>query len=343
MDSLEPAGMKILFFDTHRYEKDVFRAANEAHGHDIVFAEVRLGPETAGLAAGYDAVCSFVNDRVSAPVIRTLKDGGVRAIALRCAGFNHVDLQAAAAAGIPVLRVPAYSPHAVAEHALALLLTLNRKIHRAHARVRELNFSLEGLVGFDLCGKTVGIVGTGNIGRVMCRIFRGLGCQVLAHDLYPDGQFAATEGVRYVSLEELLGASDVISLHVPLNKGTQHMIDAASLARLKPGVILVNTGRGALIDTHALIHALKKKQIGGACLDVYEEEEGVFFEDLSESGISDDQLARLLTFPNVLVTSHQAFLTAEALQQIAATTLSNLSSLEKHGVLVNQVEAPPAG
>ncbi|MCQ3934230.1 MAG: 2-hydroxyacid dehydrogenase [Gammaproteobacteria bacterium] len=311
--------MKILFFDTHRYEKDVFRAANEAHGHDIVFAEARLGPETAGLAAGYDAVCSFVNDRVSAPVIRTLKDGGVRAIALRCAGFNHVDLQAAAAAGIPVLRVPAYSPHAVAEHALALLLTLNRKIHRAHARVRELNFSLDGLV------------------------FRGLGCQVLAHDLCPDSQFAATEGIRYVALEELLGASDIISLHVPLTRGTHHMIDAASLARLKPGVILVNTGRGALIDTHALIHALKKKQIGGACLDVYEEEEGIFFEDLSESGISDDQLARLLTFPNVLVTSHQAFLTAEALQQIAATTLSNLSSLEKTGVPVNQVESPSAG
>lgn len=335
--------MKILFFDTHRYERDVFLAANAGHGHEIEFVEVRLGPETAGLAAGFDAVCSFVNDRVSEAAIRRLKDGGVRAIALRCAGFNHVDLRAAAAAGIPVLRVPAYSPHAVAEHALALLLTLNRKIHRAHARVRELNFSLEGLVGFDLFGKTAGIVGTGNIGRVMCRIFRGLGCQVLAHDLYPDSRFGEEAGIRYVPLEELLAASDIVSLHVPLNKGTHHMINAGSLAKMKPGVMLVNTGRGALIDTPALIRALKRKEIGGACLDVYEEEEGIFFEDLSEAGISDDQLARLLTFPNVLITSHQAFLTTEALRQIAQTTLSNLTSLEKSGVPANQVEGLPAG
>jgi D-lactate dehydrogenase len=333
--------MRVLFYDAHHYERDVFDREFQSSGHTLSYVEPRLTSETADLAKGFDAVCSFVNDRVDRATLQKLSQSGVKAIALRCAGFNHVDLKAAQEFGIPVVRVPAYSPHAVAEHAVALLLTLNRKIHRSHARIRELNFSLEGLVGFDLFQKTVGVIGTGNIGTVLAKIFRGFGCRVLAHDRNKNPELANDPGVQYVDLQTLYRESDVISLHVPLNEGTRHLINAESLALMKPHVLLINTGRGGLVDSTALIQALKKHTIGGAGLDVYEEEEGVFFHDLSSEGIGDDVLARLLTFPNVVITSHQAFLTQEALSQIARTTRDNLSAVEKRSdaskALPNQV------
>jgi D-lactate dehydrogenase len=331
--------MKIAMFDTHRYDRESFEAANAKFGHSIAFLETRLTRDTARLAQGHEVVCSFVNDRVDAQALRLLREGGTRLIALRSAGYNHVDLAAAAGLGLPVVRVPEYSPHAVAEHAVALVLALNRKIHRAYARVREWNFSLDGLVGFDLHGKVVGIVGTGRIGRAAARIFRGFGCSVLAFDLRPDAGFVSDPGVRYVDLAQLFHESDVISLHVPLTPQTHHVIDAAALAAMKPGVLLVNTGRGALIDSRALIAALKSGHLGAAGLDVYEEEEGVFFQDLSNRVLQDDVLARLLTFPNVLVTSHQAFLTREALANIAHVTLANVTAFEQNQPLQNAVRA----
>jgi D-lactate dehydrogenase len=261
-------------------------------------------------------------------------------IALRSAGFNHVDLSAAARLNIPVVRVPEYSPYAVAEHAVTLVMALNRKIHRAHARVREWNFSLDGLVGFDLHGKTVGIVGTGRIGQVAARIFRGFGCEVLAYDARPDTTFAEQTGVSYCELPRMYRESHIISLHVPLTPQTRHMVDDEALALMKPGVFLINTGRGALIDSPALLKALKSGHLGAAGLDVYEEEEGVFFQDLSGQIVQDDVLARLLTFPNVLITSHQAFLTCEALGNIAQTTLQNISAFEQGGPLLNQAPTP---
>ncbi len=264
---------------------------------------------------------------------------GVRLIALRSAGYNHVDLDAAARLGLSVVRVPAYSPHAVAEHAAALILTLNRRTHRAYNRVREANFSLDGLVGFDLHGKTVGVIGTGRIGAVMLRIMHGFGCRLLAHDVKEDVALTKEIPVRYVTLQELFGESDIVSLHVPLTPDTRHLIDAEALRRMKHGVVLVNTGRGALIDTRALIDALKRGQIGAAGLDVYEEEEGIFFKDLSEQVLQDDVLARLLTFPNTLITSHQGFLTREALANIAETTLANVRAFEHGEQLVNAVRA----
>lgn len=268
----------------------------------------------------------------------------MRLIALRSAGFNHVDLDAARRLGFTIVRVPEYSPHAVAEHAAALILTLNRKTHRAYNRVREANFSLDGLVGFDLHGKTVGVVGTGRIGAVMLRIMHGFGCRLLAHDVNEDAALMQEVPVRYVALQELLDASDIISLHVPLTPGTRHLIDAAALARMKPGVILINTGRGALIDTQALVAALKRGHVGGAGLDVYEEEAGIFFNDLSDRVLQDDVLARLLTFPNTLITSHQGFLTHEALANIAETTLANVRAFERGEPLANAVRPDgPAG
>ena len=330
--------MKIAMFDTHQYDRAPFQAANADAGHQITFLEPRLTRETAALAQAHEAVCPFVNDKLDAHVLQALKSGGTRLIALRSAGFNHVDLVAAAQLGLPVVRVPEYSPFAVAEHAVALVLTLNRKIHRAWARVREWNFSLDGLVGFDLHGKTVGIVGTGRIGQAAARIFRGFGCAVLAFDLRPDPALIA-EGVRYVELAELYRESAIITLHVPLTPATSHMIDAAALAAMKRGVVLINTGRGALIDSRALIDALKTGQLGAAGLDVYEEEEGIFFQDLSNRVLQDDVLARLITFPNVLVTSHQAFLTNEALANIAATTLDNVTAFERGEPLRNEVRA----
>lgn len=331
--------MKLAMFDTHRYDRESFDAANGNSGHSITFLEARLTNETARLAQGHEVVCSFVNDKVDAPAIEILREGGTRLIALRSAGYNHVDLAAAARLGVAVVRVPEYSPYAVAEHAVALVLALNRKIHRAYARVREWNFSLDGLVGFDLHGKVVGIVGTGRIGQAAASIFRGFGCHVLAFDLRPDAKLASDLGVRYVDLAQIYRESDILSLHVPLTPQTHHMIDAAALAAMKPGAMIVNTGRGALIDSRALIAALKRGHIGATGLDVYEEEEGVFFQDLSDRVLQDDVLARLLTFPNVLITSHQAFLTREALANIARVTLENVTAFERDEPLQNEVRA----
>ncbi|MEK6580184.1 MAG: 2-hydroxyacid dehydrogenase [Bdellovibrionota bacterium] len=331
--------MKVAFFDSHQFEREVFNSENKNHAHELVFYDCRLTQEFTGLAHGYDVVCCFVNDRLDAATLKRLKENGVKLVALRSAGFNHVDLTAAAKLDLPVVRVPEYSPYAVAEHTVALVLTLNRKIHRAYTRVRELNFSLEGLVGFDMHGKTVGVVGTGRIGRVMVKILHGFGCNVLAYDLKPDPELVSLKMAQYVELNQIYRDSDVISLHIPLQPQTKHIIDARALAQMKPQVLLVNTGRGALIDTPALIEALKKHMIGGAALDVYEEEEGIFFSDHSIEGINDDLLARLLTFPNVLVTSHQAFLTNEALKNIAGTTLSNITEFEKGLKLSNRVSS----
>jgi D-lactate dehydrogenase len=328
--------MKVAFFDTHRFDRESFSQA-QLTGYEITFFEPRLNAQTAALATGHDAVCSFVNDHLCAETLHTLKILGVKVILLRCAGFNHVDLVVAGMLDITVLRVPEYSPHAVAEHAVALVLALNRQIHRAHDRVREWNFSLDGLVGFDLYGKTVGIIGTGRIGRVAARIFHGFGCRVLAYDPQPDPSISAELGFHYGSLEDLYKSSDVISLHVPLTPDTRHMVDTKAFEKMKRGVMIVNTGRGALIDSIALISALKTEQVGSAGLDVYEEEEGIFFEDLSSKMLLDDVLARLLTFPNVLVTSHQAFLTREALNNIVETTLANLTAFSRGESLVNRV------
>jgi D-lactate dehydrogenase len=333
----DESAMRVAMFDTHHYDQDSFDAARQGSAHEFQFFEPRLTHQTAALADGFEAVCSFVNDDLDASTLGVLAAGGTRLIVLRSAGFNHVDLEAAERLGLTVLRVPEYSPYAVAEHAVALVLTLNRKIHRAHARVREWNFSLEGLVGFDLHGKTVGIIGTGRIGQVAARCFAGFGCKILAFDAAPDLHFETSTGARYVSLAQLYTESDVISLHVPLTPSTHHLLDEAAFAAMKPGVTLINTGRGALIDSRAMIAGLKSGHIGAAGLDVYEEEEGVFFNDLSNRIVQDDVLARLLTFPNVLITSHQAFLTREALGNIATVTLDNLTAFEQGSALPNRV------
>jgi D-lactate dehydrogenase len=333
--------MRVVVFDTHRYDQMALESANAAFGHTLHFIESRLVEDTAMLAAGFPAVCSFVNDRLNRRVLEQLANGGVKIIALRSAGYNHVDLEAAAKLGIAVVRVPEYSPHAVAEHTVALILALNRKVHRSFNRVRELNFSLDGLVGFDLFGKTVGVVGMGRIGTVFARIMRGFGCRVLAVDQRQDDTLARELGLSYVTMRELLSAADILSLHVPLTPETKHLLDREAFELMKPGVMLVNTGRGGLIETRALISALKSGAVGYAGLDVYEEEEGVFFQDLSELGIQDDLLARLLTFPNVIITSHQAFLTREALSNIATTTLQNLRDFELGLPLANEVRWAP--
>jgi D-lactate dehydrogenase len=314
----------VAFFDTKPYDRDAFERLGEARGIRWHFHEFRLSEATVEAAAGARAVCVFVNDRVDAACLARLGASGVRQVALRCAGFNNVDVRAAASRGIRVTRVPAYSPHAVAEHTVALLLTLNRKIHRAYNRVREHNFALNGLVGFDIHGKSVGIVGTGKIGRITAEIFRGFGAKVTAFDKFPDESWATAAGVRYAALDEVFATSDILSLHVPLLPETHHMIREETLARMKPGVVLLNTSRGKLVDTSALIAGLKSGQVGGVGLDVYEEEEGVFFEDLSGQVLQDDELSRLLTFPTVLVTAHQAFLTREALAEISRVTVENL-------------------
>lgn len=324
--------MKVAIFSTRSHDRRFLTAANEASGspHDLSFLEARLDAHTAGLARESDAVCVFVNDRVDAASLDVLARAGVRLVVLRCAGFNNVDLAAAARLGISVARVPAYSPHAVAEHTVALILSLNRKIHRAYARVREGNFALDGLLGFDLFGRTVGIVGTGKIGVEVARIMRGFGCRILGHDPAPDASFEAIGGA-YAGLAELMGESDVISLHCPLTPDTRHMIDRRAIAQMKRGIMLINTSRGAVIDTRAVIAGLKEGAIGYLGLDVYEEEGDLFFEDLSDQMIQDDVFARLLTFPNVLITGHQGFFTEEALAAIAATTIENLSEFDKTG------------
>jgi D-lactate dehydrogenase len=315
--------LRVAFYDTKPYDRASFEPLLEP---DLcaTWLTPRLDLHTAELAAGHQGVCAFVNDDLSEPVLQRLSQLGVMLIALRCAGFNNVDLKAAEALNLPVVRVPAYSPHAVAEHAVALLLTLNRKTHRAFNRVREGNFSLVGLVGTDLYERTAGVVGLGQIGRACATILRGFGMRVLAHDLAPDAEFARRHGIELCDLDSLLQESDVVSLHAPLVPATHHLIDAARLARMKPGVILINTSRGGLIDTKALIDALKSGHVGAAGLDVYEEESEYFFVDHSGHVISDDLLARLMTFSNVLITSHQAFLTTQALGNIAETTVGSL-------------------
>jgi D-lactate dehydrogenase len=320
--------MRIAFFSTHPFDRQFFDEANHAHRHDILYLEARLTPATSPLAAGATAVCAFVNDDLGADVLTRLQGGGVRLIALRSAGFNHVDLPRAFELGLTVARVPAYSPYAVAEHAVAMMLSLNRKIPRAHARVREGNFELDGLLGFDMHGRTVGLVGTGKIGTVVARILAGFGCRLLAYDIAVSPECTGM-GVEYGTLEDLWEESDIVSLHAPLTEKTRHMVDAAAIARMKRGVMLINTGRGALVDTAALIVGLKSGHIGYVGLDVYEEEEHLFFRDLSAQVIQDDVFARLLTFPNVLITAHQAFFTREALHAISSITLENVSAFER--------------
>jgi D-lactate dehydrogenase len=330
--------MRTAVFSFKPYDRAFLEAANLAAGagHDLRFIEARLSPDTAALVAGAEAVCLFVNDVADRAVLEALGAAGVRLIALRCAGFNNVDLAAAEELGIAVGRVPAYSPEAVAEHTAALILTLNRKTHRAYNRVREGNFELDGLIGFDLKGRTVGIVGTGKIGLAFARIMRGFGCKVLGCDPFPSDEFTAI-GASYASWGEVLETSDIISLHCPLNPATHYLVNAAAIARMKPGVMLINTRRGALVDTAALIAGLKCGHIGHVGLDVYEEESDLFFENLSDQIIQDDVFARLMTFPNVLVTGHQAFFTVEAMEAIASTTIANLTSFANTGAPAHPV------
>ena len=317
--------MRVAVFNTKSYDKLSFDAANPGR-HELLYHDVRLSAASATLAGSCRAVCAFVNDDLSAPALEALRGQGIELVALRSAGFNNVDLTAAARLGIVVARVPAYSPHAVAEHAAALVLSLNRRTYRAYNRVREGNFSLEGLLGFDMDGKTAGIVGTGKIGLLFARIMHGFGCVVLAHDPYPAAD--VPNYVQYVAADELYARSDIISLHCPLTPQTHHLIDQAAIGRMKTGVMLVNTSRGRVVDTHALIDGLKSGKVGYLGLDVYEEEEGLFFRDLSGEVIGDDVFMRLTTFPNVLITGHQGFFTREALHNIAETTLANISAFE---------------
>ena len=322
--------MRVAVFSTHPYDRQFLDRANGGRRHELLFLESRLELGTVTTASDCQAVCVFVNDRLNAEVLRGLHGLGVRLVVLRSAGFNHVDLTVAAELGIAVGRVPEYSPHAVAEHTVALLLTLNRKIHRAHARVREGNFALEGLLGFDLYGRTVGVVGTGKIGRCFARIMRGFGCEVLATDPHPHAE-AEAMGVRYVALNELLARSDIVSLHCPLTPATHHLINASALAQMKRGAMLLNTSRGAVVDPPAVVAALKSSQLGHLGLDVYEEEADLFFRDLSNNALQDDVFARLLTFPNVVITGHQAFFTEDALRAIAETTIANIDSFVAEG------------
>lgn len=316
--------MRIVFFSSQPYERDSFSALPLPDGYSLEFQHSHLGLETIALAQGCAVVCAFINDDLCAAVLERLAAGGTQLIALRSAGYNHVDLNAAKRLGLSVVHVPAYSPYAIAEHAVALILALNRRIHRAFNRTREGDFSLHGLIGFDLHGKTVGIIGTGQIGAAFARIMHGFGCQLLAYDPSPDPQLQAL-GVHYLALTEVLQQAQVISLHCPLNAATRHLINRQTLANLQAGSMLINTGRGALVDTPALIDALKDGQLGYLGLDVYEEEADLFFEDQSDLPLQDDVLARLLTFPNVIITAHQAFLTREALAAIAETTLRNIT------------------
>lgn len=317
--------MIISFFSTQSYDREFFDRLNRRH--EIRYFDASLTEQTAKLTNGSQAVCAFVNDKITEGVVRQLADNGVKLIALRSAGYNNVDLVSTKAHGITVVRVPAYSPHAVAEHAVALILTLNRKTHKAYNRVREGNFSLERLTGFDLYGKTVGVIGTGKIGAVFCRIMAGFGCKILAFDVF-ENKALMTEGVCFLPLHDVLAQADIISLHCPLNDQTHHLIKRHTLSLMKPGAMLINTGRGALIDTPAVIKALKSGQLGYLGIDVYEQEGELFFRDFSESIIQDDVIMRLMSFPNVLITAHQAFFTEEALSQIAEITLQNISDFE---------------
>lgn len=325
--------MNVAFFSTKKYDQTSFLTANNGR-HHLRFLEPHLEMDTAALARGSDAVCVFVNDTLDAAVLEELSRLGVRFIALRCAGFNNVDLAAAARLGMGVGRVPAYSPHAVAEYTVALMLTLNRQVHRAYNRVREGNFSLEGLIGFDFHGRTVGLIGTGKIGAITAKIVLGLGCHVIAYDPFPNKECVAL-GVEFVNLGELFSRSHIISLHCPLTPENHHLISDAALSKMRDGVMIINTSRGALIDTRAVIEALKSGRVGYLGLDVYEEEGDLFFEDLSDKIIADDIFTRLLTFPNVLITGHQAFFTRNAMDNIAATTITNLTEFETTGHCAN--------
>lgn len=327
--------MNVAVFSAKPYDRQFLDAAND-NQHALKYFEPRLSCETAALADGFEAACAFVHDCVDRDALQILHDGGCRFIAMRCAGYNNVDLVAAKELGVLIARVPAYSPYAVAEHAMGLVLTLNRKFHRAYNRVRENNFALEGLLGFDLHGKTAGVIGTGRIGMCLIRILLGFGCRVLAHDPFPNSELQNLN-VEVVTLENLLSQCDIVSLHCPLTPQTQHLINQSTLAQMKPGAMLINTSRGALIDSAAAIVALKLGHLGALGLDVYEEEEGVFYEDHSGHIIEDDALARLLTFHNVVVTGHQAFFTREAMENIACTTVANLSQWQRNGICDNSV------
>ncbi len=328
--------IKVAFFDAKPYDREYFDRENASRGFAIKYLSEQLSPDTAVLSKGFDAVCAFVNDDLGAGVIKALKKNGIKLVALRSAGYNNVDLKAAHGA-MHVVRVPAYSPYAVAEHAVALMLTLNRKTHKAYLRTRESNFSITGLTGFDMKGKTAGIIGTGRIGKALISILKGFGMRVLAYDKFPDKSLIDDPGVEYCGLNRLYSESDVISLNCPLNSETLHMINRRSIGRMKGSVMIINTGRGKLINTADLIEALKSKKIGSAGLDVYEEESEYFFRDYSSSFVDDDTLARLLTFGNVLITSHQGFFTQEALGNIASTTLDNIFQFFRSGLLPNEI------
>lgn len=330
--------MDVTVFSTRSYDQEFLAAANESAGnpHRLRYLEAGLSAQTVALAAGAEAICTFVNDRIDRAVLEALRSQGTRLVALRSAGFNNVDLEAAEDVGIAVARVPSYSPEAIAEHTVALILSLNRKLHRAYVRVREGNFALDGLLGFDLAKRTIGIVGTGRIGFLVARILKGFGCEVLAFDPRPNPATAEI-GANYVDLPSLLAEADIISIHCPLTPQTRHLIDAEAIARMRTGAMLINTSRGAVIDTRAAIEGLKSGQLGSLGLDVYEEEGDLFFRDLSDQMLQDDVFARLLTFPNVLITGHQGFFTREAMTAIADTTILNISSFEADGRAANQI------
>jgi D-lactate dehydrogenase len=328
--------IRIAFFDAKPYDIEIFNELNKEYNYEIKYFKFHLTPDNVMLAGGYDVVVVFVNDTLDAGAVRSLYESGVRLIALRSSGFNNVDLKSALGK-IKVVRVPAYSPHAIAEHTVALMLTLNRKIHRAYFRTRDLNFSLNGLLGFDMFGKTAGVIGTGRIGKALVKILSGFGMEVLLFDKFPDVKFASETGARYVSLKEIYRLSDIISLNCPLTKDTEYMIDSEAINVMKKGVMIINTGRGKLIKTSDLVEGLKSGHVGSAGLDVYEEESRYFFEDLSDRVLPDDVLARLLTFNNVIITSHQGFFTSEAIHNIAETTLKNISDFFSGNKLVNEV------
>lgn len=329
--------MKIAFFDTKSYDIPSFEKHGNEHGISFKFFEPKLNEDTVKLAQGYDGVCAFVNDTINAPVIDRLSQMGIKILALRCAGFNNVDIKHAYGK-IHILRVPAYSPYAVAEHTMALLLTSIRRIHKAYIRSRDFNFSLSGMTGFDLYGKTVGIIGTGRIGKVFIDICKGFGMKILAYDKYPAKDLDNGDTVRYASLDDIFEKSDIISLHCPLTEETYHIIDEKALSKCKKGVVILNTSRGALVDAEALLRGIKSRKVGAACLDVYEEESDLFFEDNSGHILEDDVLARLISMPNVIVTSHQAFLTQEALENIAETTVKNIVAFTETGNCDNEIK-----
>jgi D-lactate dehydrogenase len=330
--------MKIAVFSAKPYDREFLDTANVAEGHQLKYFDDPLELETAGLATGYDAVCIFVNDTADAQVLGALKRGGTGLVALRCTGFNNVDLKAAERLGMKVVRVVDYSPNSVAEHAVALLLAINRRIHRAYNRTRDANFALDGLMGFDLCGKTVAVVGTGKIGRVFTKIMLGFGCNVIGYDKFPSSEFEAL-GARYARPMEIGSSADIISLHCPLTPETYHIVNAESLAKAKRGALLVNTSRGGLVDTEAAIEALKSGQLGGLALDVYEQEADLFFRDLSSTIITDDVLQRLISYPNVIVTGHQAFFTREAVTTICRTTLRSVTEFAMGQPLANEIRS----